>query len=142
MKNEGQSLDEELNEVRDELENMVTFIRGAFLFYSMKDGTLSKNNSGELRVADGCCLIPWTPSALRREWTQPCLSICVPTVRSLLGRAPDGRQRVAQLLHRRRHRAPHPARLHGAGPAGGRRGLEVAAGRRSGVGPCPQAWIP
>ncbi|KAG2452450.1 hypothetical protein HYH02_002692 [Chlamydomonas schloesseri] len=44
VKNDGQSLDEELGEVRDELDRMVTFIRSAFLYYSMKDGNITTSD--------------------------------------------------------------------------------------------------
>ncbi|KAG2424357.1 hypothetical protein HXX76_014566 [Chlamydomonas incerta] len=44
VKNDGQSLDEELSEVREELERQSAFIRSAFNYYSMKDGALASSD--------------------------------------------------------------------------------------------------
>ena len=42
VKNDGQRLDEELGEVRQELEKQAGFIRSAFTYYSSANGALSK----------------------------------------------------------------------------------------------------
>lgn len=67
VKNDGQSLDEELSEVREELERQSMFIRSAFLYYSMKDGTISKAGGWGFRpqrdfllLADYGIVVTWS----------------------------------------------------------------------------------